>query len=160
MIYIIPKQFNENWDRIIDFIDKLNTLDIKYNPKKNLYPRLTDTNKRGKNSSLEIINKIGSYMVSKNDWLEELCYCLKCDFKVVENNGKKILQCIDLVDSEIFKDHIFCNEDELENTITEVIKTDNIKDIFIDPIGYIQQHINNMSLNETQQLELIKIILN
>jgi len=63
MIYIIPKEFNNEWDRIIIFIEKLNDLEIKYNPKKNIYPRLTNTNKRGQISSLEIITKIGSYMI-------------------------------------------------------------------------------------------------
>ncbi len=163
MIYIIPKEFNNEWDRIIIFIEKLNDLEIKYNPKKNIYPRLTNTNKRGQISSLEIITKIGSYMISKKNWLEELCYCLKYKFIVQENNGKKILSTnlnINDIDKIIFNDHIFCNEQELENNINDIIQIDNIKEVFIDPIEYLQQHINNMKLNEKQKLQLIKIILN
>jgi hypothetical protein len=163
MIYIIPKQFNDDWNRIIIFVENLNKLDIKYNSKKNLYPRLKDTHKRGINSSLEIIKTIGSYMISKNNWLEELCYCLKHNFKIEMNNGRKILTTtlpLNDLDKLIFDQHLFCGIEDLETNINNVIQSDNIKDIFINPIEYFKSHLTNISLNETQKLELIKIILN
>ena len=165
MIYIIPKQFNDNWERILAFIERLNNLDITYNPKKNLYPRLKNTTKRGRISSQEIMNSLGCYMISKKDWLEELCYCLKYNFEIQENNGKRLLitnnENIEKdVDNIYFKNHIFCNDEEVEDIIINIIQSQNIKDIFINPVEYLKGHIDNMELNSHQKLELIKFILN
>ena len=161
MIYILPKQFDENWNRIIDYIERLNILEIQYNPKKNLYPRLKETSKRGRVSAQEIMNNLECHMISKNDWLEELCYCLKYKFDIKKNNGKKILFTkYENIDNKFFNNHIFCNEEEVENNIINIIQSENIKDIFINPVTYLKQHIDNMELNTNEKLELIKFILN
>ncbi len=161
MIYIIPKQFDEKWNRTISYIEKLNSLEIKYNPKKAIFPRLKNSNKRGKDASQEIIKEIGCYMISKLYWLEELCFCLKCKFQIKIKNGKNILFSErEEICNKYFKSHILCNNNELEKKLDEVIQSDQIKEVFLNPVDYLRGHIQNMELNESQKLELIKIILN
>ncbi len=92
MVYIIPEQFNEKWNLIILYIEKLNTLKIKYNHKKAKFPRLYNSKKKGIESSYEIYNLINFNFISKKYWLEELCFCLKYKFQIKKNeNDKKIL---------------------------------------------------------------------
>ena len=81
MMYIIPKKFNSDWDRMINYVETLNSLEIKYNPKKSLFPRLKDTDKRGKCAVEEILKKLNSYFISKKGWLEELFFILKNNIK-------------------------------------------------------------------------------
>lgn len=161
MIFIIPKHFNEKWNSIISYIEKLNNLEIKYNSNKSIYPRLKNSDKRGIYASKEILKEIGGYMISKLYWVEELCYCLKYNFEIKKINGKEIL-CTgrEDIDDKYFKSHIFCNNNELEKNIDEVIQSDQIKEVFLNPVDYLRGHIQNMELNEIQKLELIKIILN
>lgn len=163
--YIVPKEFDNNWARMIKYIEKLNNLDIKYNPKKSLFPRLKNTNKRGKVACEEIMKELNCYFKSKNHILEELCFCLKNKLKV-QYGIKNILCCAfsDITNIDVlmnfFNNHdIFYNLCEATNKIYNILQSNNIKELFIDPVIYLKEHIENVELNNEQKVKLIKFIL-
>ncbi len=163
MIYIVPKCFDNDFDRMTTYIDNMNNLEIKYNSKKSIYPRLSGSNKRGKDACLEIMKSINSYFISKKDWLEELCLILKTNIKVEVIDNNKILVCKNEDHVKyLFNDnyHFISNITEAQTTIESVIETTNLKSIFINPVDYFKEHFQNMELDETQKIQLIKIILN
>ncbi len=161
MIYIIPKIFDDNWERMILYISKLNELDIKYNPKKTLFPRLINTDKRGKSACQEILKLLNCYFKTKS-YYEELIYCIKAEFNILEINGKKIL-LTKYEDNKIFDNqnyYFFSTIMDAQKKIDEIIESNNLKSIFINPIEYFKSHLVNMDLNNSQKIELIKFILN
>ncbi len=161
MIYIIPKFFDDNWERMIHYVSKLNELDIKYNSKKTIFPRLENTEKRGKSACQEILKLLNCYFKTKN-YNEELIYCIKADFNILELNGKKILLTL-YEDNKIFdiENYYFVPTlMEARNKIDEIVESNNLKSIFINPVEYFKTHLGNMDLNKSQKLELIKFILN
>ncbi len=163
MIYIIPKNFNEDWERMLNYIEKLEQIDIKYNPQKLIFPRIRNSKKRGKTASLEIMKHLNSYFISKKNWLEELCYVLKSQFEVVNINGKKIIltKSTTKIDELLFNNHYFTEDpSQVEKVIDDIFKAEQVEGIFINPVEYFLAHFENMELNEKQKLELIKIILN
>jgi hypothetical protein len=148
---------------MITYIENINNLEIRYNSKKSIYPRLSGSKKRGKDACLEIMRSINSYFISKKGWLEELCWVLQKKINVDVIGSKKILVCNNEDLCEILFDenyHFISNITEAQNTIESVIETTNLKSIFINPVDYFKEHFQNMELDETQKIQLIKIILN
>ncbi len=96
---------------MITYIQNLNNIKIKYNHKKAKYPRLYNTKKRKINGSIEIINKINCYFISKLYWLEELCLCLKYKFTIKKLDGKNVLY----TDNKEINDNIYFNSYILVN---------------------------------------------
>ncbi len=155
MIYIIPKNFNEDWERMLNYIEKLEQIDIKYNPQKLIFPRIRNSKKRGKTASLEIMKHLNSYFISKKNWLEELCYVLKSQFEVVNINGKKIIltKSTTKIDELLFNNHYFTEDpSQVEKVIDDIFKAEQVEGIFINPVEYFLAHFENMELNEKQKL--------
>ncbi len=104
MVYIFPQEENTKLNLFISYIDKLTNLKIIYDYKKNQFPRLYNSKKKGIESSYEIYNLINFNFISKRYWLEELCFCLKYKFRIIKINDKKIIYTNN---KDIYKDFFF-----------------------------------------------------
>ena len=160
-MFIIPKhQDNIRFVYLVNFINNLNNLDIDYDPKKTIYPRLRHSSKRGKPAIIEILQKINAD-VNREPFIE-IIWCLKVNAQVKNKGGKKYIQVssfneIQKLFDKTFK--FFETIEELESFIQNQNKAEMVKDVFINPIDYLKGHIQGLDLNKDQKLELLEYII-
>lgn len=161
--FIIPKNFDDDWKRMIKYVEELNKLKINYNSKKALFPRLETTNKRGRIASIEIMNKLKCFFLSKNNWLEELCFCLRNKIQIKKANNHKIIYFDNLPNDQQFlfsEFNIYNNLNDVKNKIEQMMITMTIQQEDINPLEYIKQHLENIELSNEQKVELVNFIIN
>ena len=160
-MFIIPrKQDNERFIYLVSFINKINNLDIDYNPKKTIYPRLRDSSKRGKPAIIEILQKVQADI--HREPFVELIWILKVNAQIKNKSGKKYIEVSSFENIQKHFDNnfkFFENMYDLESWIENKNKGEMIKDVFINPIDYLKGHIQGLELNNNQKMELIEYII-
>jgi hypothetical protein len=167
MIYLIPKKINnQEYNRMTEYVYNLNRLAILFNPDNSIYPRIVNTKKRGIHAVNEIMRFINCFFIEKNNYIEELFYVLKNKFQIDTILNQKIITFnkinyhnaeIDVIIKENF--FIIDNKIEAQLKIESVIQTNNLVDIFKNPIEYFKTHLDNLVLTNEEKLDLIKTIL-
>ena len=109
---------------------------------------------------------INCFFIEKNNYIEELFYVLKNKFQIDTILNQKIITFnkinyhnaeIDVIIKENF--FIIDNKIEAQLKIESVIQTNNLVDIFKNPIEYFKTHLDNLVLTNEEKLDLIKTIL-
>jgi len=177
MIYLIPKCFKKKKDFIktcFKYLDGIENLDIEFNPKKSIYPRLKQSKKRGKNALIEILNSLFICSFSDLDQpMKDLINTLKWNLKKKEINGIQILT-IKFANSELLAqsyfplnewNHISETDSDLLNSkimimADMIFQKDEDKEKEIDTVQIITSHLSNYIINTNEKLEIIKYILN
>ena len=164
-MYFIPKDFkNESYLERIIYLTKMSELDIVYNSTKSIFPRLKESNKRGKPAVIEILNKINYHTKFYNDEITDIILLLKMDVSVEDIEGYKIFNVNNYQENkynlETWKGYKKFNSiSSIKKYINDKIKNDMVKEIFIDPVEYVDGLINNLNLSDSQKISIIKKIL-
>ena len=175
MIYLIPKCFNNKKDfieRCFQYLDAIEHLEIDFNPKKAIYPRLKGTKKRGRHALIEILNSLNpSHFSNDNEHEGELILILKWGLRKTLIKGIHVL-AVKNITPEIFANNYFalaewCHIPETDTDLLDtkinimsqkllgletVEETVNVTDI-------IKSHIDNYTFSLDDKFELIKYIL-
>ena len=177
MIYLIPKCFNkkrEFIEKCFQYLNSINNLEIDFNPKKSIYPRLKKSKKRGKNAVIEILNLIQpSYFSDEHRLMNELINVLKWSLRKIEINGIQVLT-ITTLNSELLTEKYFplnewshISETETDllnakiNTMSQLLFNNVcIEEEKIETVKIITSHLDNYVINTEEKLEIIKYILN
>jgi hypothetical protein len=176
MIYLIPKCFNNKKDfieRCFQYLHSIEKLNIVFNPKKSIYPRLKDTKKRGKNALVEILNNLNpSYFSNEKEPDGELILILKWGLRKVEIKGIQVL-AVKNITPEIFASnyfqlaewsHIPETETDLLNVKIDIMSQNLLEKQCVveevNAVAIIKSHLDNYIFSQEDKLELIKIILN
>lgn len=177
MIYLIPKNFNkkkEFIEKCFKYLNSIDELNIEFNPKKSIYPRLKKSKKRGKNAVIEILNIIQpSYFSDEHRLMNELINVLKWSLRKIEINGIQVLAVTtsnaDLLSEKYFPlnewSHISETETDLLNnkinTISQVIFGNVcLEEEKVETVKIITSHLSNYVISTEEKLEIIKYILN
>ena len=177
MIYLIPKNINkkkEFIEKCFNYLNSVYNLEIEYNPKKSIYPRLKKSKKRGKNALIEILNLIQpSYFSDEYHLMNELINILKWNLRKKEINGIQVLT-ITTSNAEIFNAKYFplnewshISETEIDllnskiNTMSQFLfNTVCLEEEKIETVKIIKSHLSNYVISTEEKLEIIKYILN
>lgn len=175
MIYLIPKCFSNKKDfieRCFNYLDAIEKLDIHYNPKKSIYPRLKDTKKRGRLAVIEILNKLNpSHFSNDKEHEGELILILKWGLRKTLVKGIHVL-AVKHITPEIFASNYFqltewCHIPESETDLLNIkiqIMSQKLLDYETIPeevnaVDIIKSHLDNYTFSLDDKLELIKTIL-
>jgi len=175
MIYLIPKNFNSKKQFIEDcfkYLDSLTRLDIIYNSKKSMYPRLRESKKRGKCALVEILTQINPSCFSDTFSLSnELTNCLNWGLKKTTFEGIEVLT-VNKVNKNLFLkeyfplsewNHISMTERDLLNNRISVMNScllERETPEVIDAVLIIKKHIDNYILGNEDKLDIIKYLSN
>tara|TARA_R110002096_G_scaffold248690_1_gene441096 strand:+ start:15501 stop:16037 length:537 start_codon:yes stop_codon:yes gene_type:complete len=177
MIYLIPKCFNKKKDFIekcFEYLNSVNDLNIEFNPKKSIYPRLKKSKKRGKNAVIEILNELKpSFFSDEHRLMNELINILKWSLRKIEYKGIQVLAVTtsnaELLTEKYFPlnewSHISETETDLLNskinTMSQVL-FNNIcmEEETVETVKIITSHLSNYVISTEEKLEIIKYILN
>ncbi len=157
MFYIIHKdKDSQKWNDLIAVIQKLNELDIVFNPRKSIYPRLHGSERRGKSAMFEIMGFLPPIDP------DLAIYLLKTGAKVLVKSGYSFIETQSLLDihKQFTNEYLFFEDyADVDAHIDSLIKTSMIKAISINPIEYMKGHLQGMELTQDQKLQLIDIII-
>lgn len=174
MIYLIPKCFSQKKEFIencFKYIDSINKLKIDFNPKKSIYPRLSQSKKRGQNAVSEIISLIEpTFLKVEHKRVDELIHILKWHLRKSEYKGIQVLT-IKNTTADIFNETYFplsewshIPETEIDllnskiNIMSETLFVE--EEVAIDKVGIIKSHIDNYVITQEEKFQLIKYIIN
>tara|TARA_R110000803_G_scaffold41697_1_gene89520 strand:- start:2849 stop:3376 length:528 start_codon:yes stop_codon:yes gene_type:complete len=174
MIYLIPKCFSQKKEFIencFKYIDSINKLKIDFNSKKSIFPRLSQSKKRGQSAVIEILNLIEpSFLKVEHQRVEELIFILKWNLRKSEYKGIHVLT-VKNTTADIFNEAYFplsewshipeTEIDLLNSKINIMSETLFIEDeVIIDKVGIIKSHIENYVITQEEKIQLIKYIIN